>query len=105
MTTRTPNYWASNRANDHLLTYPAADRNKEPILALLKQYVPPPTTPPTTPPSTEPIRLLEIASGTGQHAAHFAAALPQVTIQPTEYDAECLAAISQRRANHPQGNI
>lgn len=32
--------------------------------------------------------FLEVASGTGQHTAHLAAALPALTFQPTEYDAE-----------------
>ena len=29
--------------------------------------------------------FLECASGTGQHCAHFAPALPHLTFQPTEY--------------------
>lgn len=32
--------------------------------------------------------FLEVASGTGQHCAHFAAGLPHLTFQPTEYAEE-----------------
>ena len=38
--------------------------------------------------------MLEISSGSGQHAAHLAAGLPQLTIQPSEYDLKSLASIS-----------
>lgn len=65
---------------------PAADRNKEPILALLRGVLP------------ERGAALEIAAGTGQHAAFFAAALPQWTWQPTEFDAAMLPAIAARIA-------
>ena len=51
---------------------PAAERNQGPILAQLLALLPPTGT------------ALEIASGTGQHAAHFAAALPGWTWQPTD---------------------
>jgi len=61
---------------------PAADRNKQPILEILRTVLPAQGT------------ALEIASGTGQHAAWFAAALPGWTWQPTDADADSLPAIA-----------
>ncbi len=61
---------------------PAADRNKAPILAVLEEVLP-----------TE-AAVLEIASGTGQHAAYFAAAHPSWTWQPTDGDAQAMASIA-----------
>ena len=68
----------------------AADRNKEPILAVLRQLLGPGGS------------ALEIASGTGQHAAWFAAALPGWTWQPTDADASMLPAIAARIAGAAQ---
>lgn len=51
---------------------PAADRNKQPILDVLRTLLP------------QSGNALEIASGTGQHIAWFAAALPQWTWQPSD---------------------
>jgi hypothetical protein len=61
---------------------PAAERNREPILSVLREVL--------------PARglLLEIASGTGQHTAHFAAALPELTFQPTEREPAALPSIA-----------
>mmetsp|Transcript_40765 Transcript_40765/g.49453 ORF Transcript_40765/g.49453 Transcript_40765/m.49453 type:complete len:222 (-) Transcript_40765:114-779(-) len=53
---------------------PSADRNKGPILEVLKKHLP------------AKGHVVEIASGTGQHVAHFARSLPStLTWQPTEY--------------------
>ena len=60
---------------------PAADRNKEPILEALRRWLP----------STASV--LEIASGTGQHACHFARACPGWMWQPTDADPAMLPAI------------
>jgi SAM-dependent methyltransferase len=66
---------------------PAADRNKAPWLALLSARLP------------SQARVLEIASGTGQHAAHCAGAQPGWSWQPTELGADRLQAIAQRCAD------
>jgi cyclopropane fatty-acyl-phospholipid synthase-like methyltransferase len=44
----------------------------EPILDVLRQYL------------ADPQRVLEIGSGTGQHAAYFASQLPQLTWQASD---------------------
>ena len=63
---------------------PAAERNRGPILAELQRLLP------------AQGLALEIASGTGQHAAHFAAALPQWRWLPSDVDPQALASISAR---------
>ena len=50
----------------------ACEQNKDPILAVLDRYF------------TEPGAILEIGSGTGQHAAYFGAALPHLHWQPSD---------------------
>lgn len=51
---------------------PACEHNREPILEVLREYF------------ADRRRVLEIGSGTGQHAVHFAAALPQLTWQSSD---------------------
>ena len=65
-----------------LLVSAPADRNKQPILDLLRQLLP------------ERGNALEIASGTGQHVAWFGAGLPQWTWQPTDADPGALDSIA-----------
>ena len=59
---------------NELLTSAAAERNKDPILTVLESVLP------------ASGAVLEIASGTGQHACFFASALPNIRWQPTEPD-------------------
>ncbi|MDP1564890.1 MAG: DUF938 domain-containing protein [Polaromonas sp.] len=51
---------------------PATDRNREPILAILRERF------------ADRREVLEIGSGTGQHAAYFAAALPWLRWQASD---------------------
>ena len=72
---------------------PAADRNKQPILDALRTILP------------ASGLALEIASGTGQHVAWFAAALPGWTWQPSDADADMLPAIAARTAEAGLANV
>ena len=69
---------------NELLTSAAAERNKDPILTVLESVLP----------ATG--RVLEIASGTGQHVCYFAQALRGLQWQPTEPDAPARDAIVAR---------
>jgi SAM-dependent methyltransferase len=75
-----------------------AERNKQPILDELRQLLP------------SRGKVLEIASGTGQHIAHFAAGLPGLHWQPTDRqrgnsESGDFAAIMARRAAAGLGNV
>lgn len=72
---------------------PAADRNKQPILEALARIL------------GERGSALEIASGTGQHAAWFAAAMSGWTWQPTDADARMLPALASRIAQAALPNL
>ena len=62
----------------------ACERNKGPILEVLSQWL-----------ADAPRLVVEIGSGTGQHAVHFARHLPQLTWQPTDI-AENLTRLEAR---------
>ena len=67
-----------------MISNPAAERNKGPILDVLCGLL--------------PARglVLEVASGTGQHVEHFASHLPHLDWQPTEVDSSSCAVVAAR---------
>ena len=67
---------------DSRLVSPAADRNREPILDVLKRVLP------------KSGFVLEIAAGSGQHSVHFSRALPMLTWQPSDADPSARASIA-----------
>ena len=75
-----------------LVSWPAPERNKEPILRVLE-------------PLFKEGLVLELASGTGQHAVHFAAGLPGVVWQPSDADPELCEVIALRVAQAALPNL
>ena len=75
------------------LTAPSVARNREPILAVVRRALP------------ERGLVLEIASGSGEHAVYFAAALPGLTWQPSDPDPEARASIAAYRAAMALPNV
>ena len=73
-------------ATDPRLYHAHVARNREPILVVLKRVLP------------ASGLVVEIASGSGEHAAFFAKALPGVSWQPTDIDATALASSTAHRA-------
>ncbi len=67
--------------NDPRRHAPATERNREPILAILRDVLPTSGT------------VLEVASGTGEHAIHFARALPNLQWRPSDPDPGAIASI------------
>lgn len=72
---------------------PAVERNREPIAAVLTEELP-----------AEGL-VLEVASGTGEHAVHFARTYPRLTWQPSDPDQEALESISAWRAEEGLANL
>ncbi|WP_158742822.1 DUF938 domain-containing protein [Acidisphaera sp. L21] len=71
------------------LSAPSALRNREPILDALRPHLP------TTG------LVLEVASGTGEHVAHFGAALPSLDWQPTDLGSERRASVDSWASDLP----
>lgn len=64
---------------------PAAQRNREPLLEVLKAHL------------TPGARVLEIASGSGEHLVHFARAMPENEFTPSDAHPQALASIAAWR--------
>lgn len=72
---------------------PATQRNRDVILDVLRRTLP----------ATG--LVLEIASGSGEHAVHFAKHLPALVFQPTDPNPEALASIAAWIAASGLGNV
>jgi cyclopropane fatty-acyl-phospholipid synthase-like methyltransferase len=72
-----------------LVVSEACERNKGPILAVLAAEL------------AAQRAVLEIGSGTGQHAVHFATHLPYLTWQPSEMRAQLAPLIARLRREAP----
>lgn len=79
--------------SDHGLSVPSALRNREPILAVLREVL------------KDAGTVLEVASGTGEHAVYFSAALPHLTWQPTDQDPQALKSIAAHRRASGLDNV
>ena len=72
---------------------PATERNRDAILAGLRDELP------------SSGLVLEVASGSGQHVVHFAAALPALDWQPSDPDPAALASIESWRQEAGLPNV
>lgn len=72
---------------------PATARNREPLAEVLRAVLPDRGT------------LLEVASGTGEHAAWFAPLFPNLLWQPSDADPEALASIEAWQADSDAANL
>ena len=75
------------------LSSPATERNREPIAAVLADWLPPTGL------------VLEVASGSGEHAVHFAQRFPKLEWQPTDSDPSALSSIEAWRADSGLANL
>ncbi len=80
-------------SGEALARAPAAARNQAPILAVLRRHLP------------DKGVALEIASGTGQHAAAFAGAFPEIDWQPSDPNPEARHSIAAWRAQSNLTNL
>jgi len=72
---------------------PAALRNREPIASVLEEWLPPTGV------------VLEIASGTGEHATFFADRFPNLEWQPSDVHPDALESIAAWRLESGLGNV
>lgn len=83
----------SRHEGDARLSSAAAERNRAPIAAVLARHLP----------GTG--MVLEIASGAGQHAVHFARSFPHLVWQPSDPDEVCRRSIAAWRRDAALANL
>ncbi|MGF1527576.1 MAG: DUF938 domain-containing protein [Candidatus Competibacterales bacterium] len=78
---------------DHRLYYPATQRNRDPILGVLKAVLPPQGT------------VLELAAGSGEHAVYFAPRFPRLQWLPSDPDSRARESIDAWRQSEGVANV
>lgn len=78
--------------------HPSVLRNRGPILSVLRRLLPPAG-------EQGPVRVLEIASGSGAHAAWFTAHMPHLQWQPSEREPHGRAVLEMRRKESAQPGL
>ena len=78
----------------------AAERNKGPIADVVVPYLTVSASSSSSSSSSSTGVLLELACGTGQHAAHLAPLLPHLSIQPTDLDDSSFDAVAHYTSEH-----
>lgn len=86
-----------------MLDFPATALNREPIASVLSRFWDP----------SGALSFLEVASGSGQHAAYLAQRFPRWSFQPSDLEREHLASIaayrralgSERKGEEPGENL
>jgi SAM-dependent methyltransferase len=79
--------------SDQRRSAPSTARNRQPILNVLQRVLP------------ENGRVLEVASGAGEHAVHVAAAMPGIAWRPSDPDPPSRASISAWTASAGLNNV
>jgi SAM-dependent methyltransferase len=72
---------------------PAALRNRDPIAEVLRDWLP------------EKGLVLEVASGTGEHAVHFAKAFPHLDWQPSDTHSDAISSVAAWRRESGLDNL
>lgn len=88
-----PEPWEPGSGPAAKLHAPATTRNRDAIVAILCEELPPSGL------------VLEVASGSGEHAVHFAAAFPDLDWQPSDPDPAALGSITAWRADAGLANL